>query len=70
MKPERNSKISMPIARHKTGLFTAICVAAGVALWLTMPASRPLIDAASPFSMDSVFRETPQNLPTLTADTF
>ena len=69
MKHERNFRISMPLARHKTGLFTAALVVAGAAFWLTIPVSRPLTDAPR-FSMDSVFRETPQNLPTLTADTF
>jgi hypothetical protein len=69
MKPEGNPS-SMRLTRHKTGLFTAALVVAGATFWLTMPVSRPLTDAAPSFSMDSVFRERPRNLPTLSADTF
>jgi hypothetical protein len=70
MKPECNPQILIPIARRKTGLVTAALVVAGAAFWLTMPVSRPLTEAAPAFSIDSVSRETPQNLPTLSADTF
>jgi hypothetical protein len=69
MKTERNRKM-FPLARHKAGLFTAVFVLAGAALWLAMPASGPLAEATAAFSIDSIIRATPADLPTLSPDTF
>jgi hypothetical protein len=53
---------------RKPGLFAAVIALATAGFWLTTPTA-PLGDAA-PFSMNSIVRETPPNLPTLSADTF
>lgn len=70
---DRTSPTIQPFASldwHGTGLLAAAFLLAGVAGWSSLSAPTPLIEPSSALSIDSILRETPTDLPTLSADTF